>query len=80
LLQGIKHWNPKYLNEFIRQGAEPVPVDRPRRLRGAHAYLTYLALIAGGYLLVIPALAIAGALLEHMALTLMPRVGLLGGG
>ena len=46
MLQGIKHWNPKYLNEFIRRGAEPVPVDRPRRLRGADAYLTYLALIA----------------------------------
>jgi hypothetical protein len=46
LLQGIKHWNPRYLNELIRWGAEPVPVDRPRRLRGADAYMTYLALIA----------------------------------
>jgi hypothetical protein len=46
LLQGIKHRNREYLNEFIRRGATPLPVKRPSRLRGFDAYLSYLALIA----------------------------------
>jgi hypothetical protein len=46
LLRGIRHWNPEFLYEFIRRGAAPVPVERPRRLRRVDAYLTYLALTA----------------------------------
>ena len=46
LLQGMKDWKLCTLREFTRRGAKPVPMERPRGLRGAYAYLSYVTLVA----------------------------------
>lgn len=46
LLDGIRHWDTDPLRDFMRRGAEPVPMERPCGFRKVYAYLTYLALIA----------------------------------
>lgn len=43
LLHGV---NLRTLHEFTRRGAKPVPMERPRGVRGAYAYLAYLTLVA----------------------------------
>jgi hypothetical protein len=46
LLEGMKDWNQATLLQFTRMGAKPVPMERPRGLRGAYAYLAYITLVA----------------------------------